>query len=151
MHSISQDKIISHLTDRIEQNRTDSAAHKMAQKREPCRKEGTEWKSGIMASEDVDANQPMRETAERRVGKFDIISIMPGIGVTRPLVATKGRARWALCVSSLRQAVRVDWSSFFFYRAPAAAWIETEHKDSPGSATEKFTMSSSSQLLDAPR
>ena len=67
-----------------------------------------------MASEDVDANQPMRETAERRVGKFDIISIMPGIGVTRPLVATKGRARWALCVSSLRQAVRVDWSSFFF-------------------------------------
>jgi len=50
----------------------------MAQKREPCRKEGTEWKSGIMASEDVDANQPMRETAER-VGKHDIISIMPGI------------------------------------------------------------------------
>ena len=85
----------------------------MVQKREPCRKEGTEWKSGIMASEDVDANQPMRETAERRVGKLDIISIMPGIGVTRPLVATKGRARWALCVSSLRQAVRVDWSSFF--------------------------------------
>ena len=31
-----------------------------------------------MASEDVDANQPMRETAER-VGKHDIISIMPGI------------------------------------------------------------------------
>ena len=37
-----------------------------------------------MASEDVDANQPMRETAERRVGKLDIISIMPGISKGSP-------------------------------------------------------------------
>ena len=60
----------------------------MAQKREPCRKEGTEWKSGIMASEDVDANQPMRETAER-VGTHDIISIMPGISKDSPNLLTQ--------------------------------------------------------------